>query len=46
MEMYIYALMAFTGGFALLIFVSEIIYEALKFIVRKLDERDKANEKL
>lgn len=46
MEIYIACFLAITGGFAALLFVSEIIYKILVFVVKKLDERDKANGKL
>lgn len=44
MDMYFYMLVALMGGFAMLLFVSEIIYEVLVYIVKKIDERSKVNE--
>ena len=46
MEMYIIAMMVIMGGFATLLFLSEIIYNILVFVVKKIDEREKANGKL
>jgi hypothetical protein len=43
MEMYIIALMVIMGGFGTMLLVSEVLYELLKFIVHKLEERERRN---
>jgi hypothetical protein len=44
MGLYIAVLMAFTGGFAIMLCVSEMIYNLLVFVYNKLEERDNKNE--
>lgn len=46
MEMYIIVLAILMGGFGIMLFVAEILYNILCYIIRKLDERNNANGKL
>lgn len=43
MEMYIIVLAILMGGFGALLFVAEILYNILCFVVRKLEERERRN---
>lgn len=43
MEMYIIALMVIMGGFGIMLFVAEALYNIFNFVWRKLEERERRN---